>query len=197
MKIDKIIFATVMAAFGLAMSLGAQVTTNTIPGGYEVVSNGVPNEANFFQNAMTWAGSRYASGLTWATNDLDITTGADYSDNLQWANYISVEKNIKAFYIRAEMDNQGIAGIVSQVSGGAGYTLSNSGDLRIQAGGLVGYKFHSDSFGPQTLLLEPELRMQKLMPGATFVEAAVNYPFYIHGPQSNYPGVQVGVGAWF
>jgi hypothetical protein len=166
-------------------------------GGVITFTNVPPNEQNFFQNALNWAGSRYESGLTWPTNDLDFAIGAAYSDNIQWANTMSVEKNIGKFYVGAEMDNAGVAGVIVQSGGRAGYTISNSGDLRVQTGAFVGYKTTSDFNGSKGGLIQPEITLQKLLPGSTYAEFGLNWPLYFHGAPSSFPGLKLAAGAYF
>ena len=108
----KTILMTVTAAFALAASSQADVSTNTVPfGGNGSVTN--LTQQNFIENLAVWVTTRYDSGLTWPTNDTDIEVGADYGSQTAWANYIALTKNINNFYVGGQMDNSGVGGALT------------------------------------------------------------------------------------
>lgn len=186
-KIISLIAALVLAA---CFSATAQsiILTNT-SGGTTTVTG---SSTNFLQLLVGWGTSRYASGLVWPTNDLDIATGGRYVNNLQWANYVGVTKNFGNWYVGGELDNAGVAGVIEQVSGRAGYTLSNAGDLRLKAGGNIGYNTQT-----KTAVFQPEFGGEKMITANTFAEAFIGYPFSLKGTAPQYPDVRIGVGATF
>lgn len=182
---------TLIAALMLAAcySASADITVTNASGGTTTISGAT---TNFLTQLMGWGTSRFASGLTWPTNDLDIATGGRYVNNLQWANYVALTKNFGAWYVGAEMDNAGVAGVVQQVSARGGYTLSNAGDLRLKAGVNVGYNTQTKS-----AVLQPEIGGEKMITTDTFAEAFIGYPFSPKGTIPQYPDVRIGVGATF
>jgi hypothetical protein len=201
MKI-KLIAILVTAVLSLAVSnLQAQVTTNTVPFGTNTLT-----QQNFLVNLASWVATRYSSGETWPSNTTDIEVGADYASQSSWANYVAITKNLGSFYVGAQMDNAGVAGVVNQLGGRAGYVLSNGGDLKVEAGIYGGYQLHNAGDVPSGMFVEPELGAVKLITGptaanpteaVTFASAWIYYPLRLHGTPSTTPGFKIGAGFSF
>ena len=213
MKLSNWMFAMVAAGLALCASNVRAQVTNAIPGGFEVITNAVPggltstnlNQANFVENFATWVTTRYQSGLTWPANDTDFEVGADYASQTLWANYIAVTKNFSSFYVGAQMDNAGVAGVVNQLGGRAGYTISNAGDLRVKAGLYAGYQLHNAN-APKGAIIQPEFGAEKLITAptvmnptasTTFISAWIYWPFQFRGSPSGVPGFKLGGGFTF
>jgi hypothetical protein len=203
---SKILFLTVaLGAICVAPAVKADVTTNTIPFGSGIDATNL-TQVNFFQALASWGTTRYASGLTWPTNDLDMEVGSDYASQTQWANYVAVTKNINSFYVGAQMNNSGIAGTIQKLGGRAGYTLSNSGDLRLKAGLYGGYQLHDDGETRKGGIIQPEFGGEKLLTGptlqsptspTTFLSAWIYYPIQFHGQPAGTPGFKIAAGSTF
>lgn len=168
-----------IAALGLAMVSNAQTASTNAP-------------ANFFQNLGSWASSRTASGLTWPVSDFDAATGGRYVNNLQWANYVSVTKNLGSFYAGAELDTAGVVGTIEAASLRVGYTVSNVGDLRVKGGIDVGYNRLTSS-----IVGQPELIAEKLITATTYAEIKIGYPISAKGVSADYPDIAIGAGGTF
>lgn len=190
-KIRSFLLIASVAVSALSLQPSVLAQTNTPPDPIAVLSTNAP--ANFFQNLASWSTSRYASGLTWGTNTLDVATGGEFVNSLQWANYISVDKNWGNFYLGVSMDNAGIAGVISRVGGRVGYTVSNSGDLRVKTGIQVDYDRQL-----KDAIISPGLGLQKILTRGTYAEIWLTYPIEFNGNKSeDYFALRIGAGATF
>ena len=153
-------------------------------------------EQNFFQIAFAW-GTSVNTNLAWPTNAFNISTGARYLNNLQWANTLRVEKNIGAFGVDARINNQGVMGVIQSIQAGIGYTVLDYYDFRIEGFVDGGYNIQESGSTVKGAFVDPELWLKKLMTRTTFVELGLDYMVSPNGPPQKYPGVDFDVGATF
>jgi hypothetical protein len=138
---------------------------------------------------------------TWPTNGISFAVGALWQNNINWANYITVQKDVGNFCFDATMANQGIAGTVERIQAGGGYRLLNRGDLAIYSTLDVGYArktavASTDPIGRGTFI-QPQLTLRKLMAHGAFAEMSLNYDIFTSGKQPLYPGLKLGTGFTF
>ena len=178
----KILLAAALVVCGLS----AQAQTNT------------PTSAlDFPSTAAAWFSSIDYS-KSWPTNELDMTIGGCWQNNVNWANYIDFQKNRGNLAFDAEMDNQGVAGTIVRTQGGIGYRLLNRGDLSAHVIVDGGYQRASaDVSRAAGGYIEPQAKIRKLMAHGAFAEISMNYDFMFKGSQPNYPGIKVGTGFTF
>lgn len=128
----------------------------------------------------------------WPTNEIDISVGGLWANNVNWANYLNVQKDIGNFALDAQMDNAGVAGTIDRISGGGGYRLLNRGDLSAHILLNGGYdRMESNGF------VEPNLLVRKLLAHGAFMEISLNYDFKFSGRQPDFPGLRIGTGWTF
>lgn len=160
-------------------------------GGLQAQTNTPTSSNDFPQVAALWFTSiDYTK--SWPTNEFDFSVGGLWQNNVQWANYINVQKDIKNFVLDGQMDLQGVGGTINRIQAGGGYRILNRGDLEAQVTLNGGYD--------RTLVagfVEPSLTLKKLMAHGAFSEISLNYDFLFKGSQPNYPGVKVGTGFTF
>lgn len=187
MKIKSTLLITALAAFALATGFSAQAQTST---------NAIPNPSTTAQNDFVVTAGSWLTSIdytkAWPTNEFDLSTGAKWLNNVNWANYILVQKDINDFAFDGEMVNQGVAGTINRIQAGAGYRLLNRGDLSAHAMLDGGYDRTAKSG-----FLEPKAILRKLMAHGAFAEIALTYPIMLKGNQSDYPGLDIGVGVTF
>ena len=103
----------------------------------DTVTNSIPNPSTTAQNDFLLTASSWLISIdynkAWPTNEFDLSTGAKWLNNVNWANYILVQKNIGSFAFDGEMVNQGVAGTINRIQAGAGYRDLNRGDLSAHA----------------------------------------------------------------
>ena len=181
-----------MAVIGLAALVLAGVSvqaqpTNAVP----VDTNTVTAVNNFAATAFNWFSSiDYTK--SWPTNEVDFSVGGLWQNNVNWANYINVQKNIGSFAFDGEMDNAGVAGTIYRIQGGVGYRILNSGDLSASVLLNGGYdRTFKSSFA------EPQIVVRKLMAHGAFLEMSLNYDIYAKGAQPTAPGLRIGSGFTF
>lgn len=155
-------------------------------------TNGSPTSAlDFPQVAGQWFTSiDYTK--SWPTNEIDFSVGALWNNNVNWCNYLGVQKNIGSIVLGGEMDNAGIAGTIYRAQAQVGYRLLNRGDLSAQATIGAGYdKFDKSAY------TEPAVTLRKQMAHGAFAEISLLYPVLFKGNQSSTPFIGVGTGWTF
>lgn len=186
---SKIIAFTTIAALVLAtINLNAQTTGTN---GATIASETPP--ANFFQSVQGYFTSNDTNN-SWKGNKLEIEAGADYINNVQWANYLRGGYNLNDnWQIDMEMRNAGIAGTVESVGGGVGYTLINAYSIKVEAYANLGYNQQYDSgFG------EPGIAFKKKLTSNTYATLGMTEPIYFRNrgniPNKWTPNIRVGAG---
>ena len=178
-------FLTMAAAAMLVAGLTAQAQTTNVPPPSTTAQN------DFIVTASSWLVTIDYS-KSWPTNEFDLSTGAKWLNNVNWANYILIQKDISSFAFDGEMVNQGVAGTINRIQGGAGYRILNRGDLSAHAMLDGGYDRTAKSG-----FIEPKAVLRKLMAHGAFAEIALTYPIQFKGSSSDYPGLDIGVGVTF
>lgn len=179
---------------GLALVAGIAVCsaqTNSTPG-TDTAQN------NFISTAGSWLSSiDYTK--SWPTNEVDLSVGAAWQNNVNWANYIGVQKNIGNFTLGATMVNGGVFGVIERGQAGAGYRFLNRGDLSAQFTLDAGYarRDANNSVNGKGAFVEPAITLRKIMSHGAFSEISLNYDVFANGQQSQFPGLRIGTGFTF
>lgn len=178
-------------AFGL-FAITIQAQTNSPTPSTDTAQN------NFLAVAGEWVMSiDYTKA--WPTNEMDVSVGALWENNISFANYIGLQKNIGSFEFNGEMANAGVAGTIERGQVGVGYRLLNRGDLSINAqvdGGYQRMTVNSPMVGHGTYV-QPEIMLRKIMAHGAYGEIGLAQDFYLKGQQPNYPMLKVGTGFTF
>lgn len=122
----KLILTLVMAA---AFVAGAQAQTSP--------------EQTFFNSVGDYFTSFNTNLLTFQKNKFEVWTGVAYQQNVDVANVLGVDFDVKkggGFYVEGTMANAGIAGTVLNLAGGGGYSIVKY-DTRLSFGVNGGYDF--------------------------------------------------------
>jgi len=180
----RILLTVSILAMGCFTNLASAQTTDT-------TAPPPTAQNNFIATATSWFLS-IDTTKAWPSNEIDFAVGGLWQNNVNWANYINVQKNIKAFAFNVEMDNAGVAGTIYRVQGGAGYRILNRGDLSMHVFLNGGY----DRMG-KCAFAEPQITLRKLMAHGAFMEISLNYDVMGKGAQPSAPGLRIGTGFTF
>ena len=174
------------------MALAALLASGFTARAQTATNTPLPAQQNFVQTATLWL-TTIDYTKSWPTNEFDLSTGAKWLNNVNWANYVAAQKDFGNIAVDAEMANQGIAGVIERGQGGLGYRILNRGDTAAHFFADGGYDRTAHS-----AFIEPKATIRKLLSNTgAFLEIGLTYPVLFKGPQPKYPGLNIGAGATF
>ena len=179
MKTIKILLGAVLCC---ALFTTAKAQSNT---------NSPTSALDFPATAAGWLSSiDYTKA--WPTNEIDISVGALWDNNVSWCNYLGLQKNIGNFTLGGEMDNAGVAGTIYRAQAIVGYRLLNRGDLSAQVTLGGGYdRINKSAFA------EPAVTLRKQMAHGAFAEVSLRYDVLAKGQQPSAATLGIGTGWTF
>jgi hypothetical protein len=164
-----------------------------VPQGGTPATNSNATAQNFFQSAQGYLTS-FDTNYTWVSNRLEFAVGADYQNQIQWANDLELQYDIHGgnFGLGARMRNAGIAGVVEGEEAGVEYAMVSHDDTRVEAKLYGGYDEQYDR-----PLIEPELDLRKKLTENTFAGIYVSEPVLIQKNLHNALTPNIGIETGF
>lgn len=163
----KSILAIIVSILAIAVGVQGQ-TTNQTPQG------------TFFGSVKTYFTSFDTNSTTFGTNStFDVWAGADYQNNLNFANSIGIEYKVGSLLsLESVTRNAGIAGTIlsQQVGLGLNKTVYDTK--------LTGFIDGAYDFQLGRPYISPGLRVKKALTDHTFAGIGIEVPFYFKGGSS-------------
>ena len=176
---------------GIGLFIAALTGLGALPAMAQTNANAAAQ--NFFQSAQGYLTS-FNTNYAWASNQLEFAVGADYQNQIQWANDLELQYDVKGgnFGIGARMRNAGIAGVVESEEAGLECSLVSHYDTRVEAKLYGGYDQQYDR-----PLIEPELDLRKKLTANTFAGIYVSEPVLIQKNIKNALTPNIGIETGF
>lgn len=157
-------------------------------------TNAPPTPETFFQSAGAYLTSNNTN-FTWAGNKLEFGVGADYQNQIQWANDLAVGYDFSdSWQIEGRMRNAGIASTVESTGAGVFYSLVNVYAIKVSAGLEAAYDLQYKCAD-----VEPMLRIRKKLTPNTFAGLYISEPILIQkqAPNNWTPNIGIETGFTF
>lgn len=154
------------------------------------------NTTNFLQTAEEYLTSNNTN-FTFVGTKLELETGLNYQNGLQWANDIKAGYNVNdSLQLSAKVENAGVAGVVTAYEAGISYAVINSYAIKCEAGLEAGYNHQWGS-----PVIEPGVTFKKKLTDNTYSFIGLSEPVYLFHravvPNPWVPNIRAGVGVTF
>lgn len=157
--------------------------------------------SNFVGTVLDYLSSNNTN-FTFIGNKIELETGAEYQNGMNWANDIRLQYNLTdKWSVNGQIDNAGVAGTVEEYQGGLSYAIINSYAIKAQFGINGGYNHLYESGD-----VMPFIEFMKKMTPNTYSFVELDEPVYFRAigshPGSNIPNawspqIRLGVGCTF
>ena len=177
--------ALLIISLGVLCALAVQPARAQAP----APTNSIPN---FLMQVQTWATS-VNTNYDWTNASLQVESGYKQATGVGAASYVTLQYNFASRWnVGLSGQFYGVGSAFNQVELQGGYALYKNHDFKIEGNMLAGYDNTRSAF-----VVEPELKVVKMLTVNTYTVSAFSMPFFDKGKFNSSGEFKVGVGFFF